>query len=372
MSFGRPGNARGDRLAAVAFLASERSAYTLGLHPHDRRRGRRPRLGGLIRADSRSAGSAPPPCPRAGRCGGRRSRSAAAGQQLALHRVERVVHRHHGHGLAPSAMPSVSTASGLAIGSGFERSARSRSASRCADLGRLCHGRSRPCARRRRRSSGKARASRASSASLPHRPEHVVERKVRDARLGAEEIGACAAAPRSSRSRPRRLALHSASGRGAPCRPGASPRDPCRSWRGTRASASGRNSLIMPPPGWKPIGTVMLNSTLSAKCAAACTAKLSPYGIERGRRRDALQHARDQRRVAPDVGADLQHRRAPVAAGERDQVRLGHDHRDLHRLPRELLVGEHGADLLRERRDGVVMQDRVGHGNILLEGMVTR
>ena len=51
-----------------------------------------------------------------------------------------------------------------------------------------------------------------------------------------------------------------------------------------------------------------------------------------------LEDARDQLAVAVDVGADLQHRDAPVAAGQRRQLRLRHDRRLLDGAPRQPLV----------------------------------
>lgn len=38
----------------------------------------------------------------------------------------------------------------------------------------------------------------------------------------------------------------------------------------------------MPAPGWKAIGIAMPNMTLSAKCAAAWTASVSPFGNNDG------------------------------------------------------------------------------------------
>ena len=76
-----------------------------------------------------------------------------------------------------------------------------------------------------------------------------------------------------------------------------------------------------------------------------------------------LERARDHLRVAEDVGADLHHRRAAIAAGQRDQVRLRQDARDQHRAPGDALEAENEADLLGKRRSFEVMQDRlVGHG----------
>ena len=75
-----------------------------------------------------------------------------------------------------------------------------------------------------------------------------------------------------------------------------------------------------------------------------------------------IDQARHQRGVAIDVGADLQERRLAVAAGQRDHVGLGHDHRHGDRAPCEALVAEDQPYLLRERRGRVVMKNQLlGH-----------
>ncbi|MNQ84512.1 hypothetical protein D3C85_996430 [compost metagenome] len=75
-----------------------------------------------------------------------------------------------------------------------------------------------------------------------------------------------------------------------------------------------------------------------------------------------FQAAGDQRGVAINVGAHLQHRGLAVATGQRHQVRLGHDPGDFHRAPRQLLVAEHEPRLLGKGRGVVVVQDEFGHG----------
>ena len=62
----------------------------------------------------------------------------------------------------------------------------------------------------------------------------------------------------------------------------------------------------------------------SAHCATISASPRALGRIERRLRREAVDDAAHQRRVAIDVGADLHERRAPVAAGERDDVGLGH------------------------------------------------
>ena len=69
--------------------------------------------------------------------------------------------------------------------------------------------------------------------------------------------------------------------------------------------------------------------------------------------------------VAIDVGADLHHRDAPVAAGERRQVGFRHDRRLDHRMPGKAQEPEQQPGFLRERRVVVVVQDEVGHEPLL-------
>src|SRR5271167_796521 len=70
----------------------------------------------------------------------------------------------------------------------------------------------------------------------------------------------------------------------------------------------------------------------------------------------------DQRGIAVNVGADLQHRRLAVATGERSQIRLWHDVGNMHRGPGLVLEAEDQSDLLSERRRRIVMQDELLHG----------
>ena len=60
-------------------------------------------------------------------------------------------------------------------------------------------------------------------------------------------------------------------------------------------------------------------------------------GIEAGAGMPALQLAHDALAVAVDVGADLQHGCPAIAARQRRQIRLRHDHRDLDRGPGKAL-----------------------------------
>ena len=90
--------------------------------------------------------------------------------------------------------------------------------------------------------------------------------------------------------------------------------------------------------------------------------------VERRLRREAIDDAAHQERVAVDVGADLHERRAPVAAGQRDDVGLGHDPRHRHRAPRQPLHAEDEAHLLGERRRAVVMEDEIAHAGSCCAG----
>ena len=62
-----------------------------------------------------------------------------------------------------------------------------------------------------------------------------------------------------------------------------------------------------------------------------------------------LELGEDHLGVAIDVGADLQHRNAPITAGQRDQLGLWHDHRLDNRSPGHALHAQHDPHLLRER-----------------------
>ncbi|MCY1274571.1 hypothetical protein D9M70_231960 [compost metagenome] len=71
----------------------------------------------------------------------------------------------------------------------------------------------------------------------------------------------------------------------------------------------------------------------------------------REQRRGRLLHfqaAGDQRGVAVDIGAHLQHRGLAVAPGEGGEIRLGHHRRNHHRTPGQLLEAQHQAGLLGE------------------------
>jgi hypothetical protein len=162
---------------------------------------------------------------------------------------------------SPSAIPSVSMASGLAIGSGLALLAISRA--RGADLGARAVA-DRGHARREGLGLRTGREHRARVGHLPHRPEHVVEREVGDAGLRAKEIGML-----QLRLDHRQQAAHVGLAFGQRAAAHRAPwRIAARSLPNVArnsGAASDRQSLIMPPPGWKPIGTVMLNITLSAK-----------------------------------------------------------------------------------------------------------
>jgi hypothetical protein len=85
-----------------------------------------------------------------------------------------------------------------------------------------------------------------------------------------------------------------------------------------------------------------------------------------------LQQVANERRIAINIRADLQHRRAPVAAGERHQLGLGHGARDDDRLPSLFFVAENQADFFGKRRAGVMMKDQIGHGGTFRTGFKMR
>ena len=89
----------------------------------------------------------------------------------------------------------------------------------------------------------------------------------------------------------------------------------------------------------------------------ASAAPLAAAGKSVGVGHAALELARDQARVAPQVGAVLQHRNAAIAAGQRRQVGLGHDRRLLDAAPGQALEAQHQPRLLGEIGEVVVVQD---------------
>jgi hypothetical protein len=78
---------------------------------------------------------------------------------------------------------------------------------------------------------------------------------------------------------------------------------------------------------------------------------------QRRLRRMLLQEPRNPARVAVDVSAHLQHRRASVTAGQRHQLRPRLGLVNVDRVPLQLLEAENDADLLRVRRAGIMVQD---------------
>jgi hypothetical protein len=79
---------------------------------------------------------------------------------------------------------------------------------------------------------------------------------------------------------------------------------------------------------------------------------------ERGLGHAALELAGDQARVAPQIGALLQHGDAAIAAGQQCQVGLGQDRRLLDAQPGQSLETQHQPRLLGEIGEIVVMQDQ--------------
>jgi hypothetical protein len=84
-------------------------------------------------------------------------------------------------------------------------------------------------------------------------------------------------------------------------------------------------------------------------------------GKKRGVGHAALELAGHQARVAPQIGAVLQHRNAAIAAGQRCQVGLGQDRRLLDAAPGQALEAQHQAGLLGEVGEVVMMQNEVVH-----------
>jgi hypothetical protein len=80
------------------------------------------------------------------------------------------------------------------------------------------------------------------------------------------------------------------------------------------------------------------------------------------RRKSAFDFADDDLGVAVDVGVDLHHRRATIAAAQRHQIGLRHDRRNAHAFPRKPFVAKDHQDFLGERRPIEMMEnDGVGH-----------
>ena len=76
--------------------------------------------------------------------------------------------------------------------------------------------------------------------------------------------------------------------------------------------------------------------------------RLAAVGVDRRYRVTSLELARDQLRVAVDVGAHLQDRDATIAARQRDEVGLRHHVRLLHGEPGRAFVREELSHFLRE------------------------
>ena len=79
---------------------------------------------------------------------------------------------------------------------------------------------------------------------------------------------------------------------------------------------------------------------------------------QRRRRMAALELARDQPRVAIDIGTGLQHRHLAIAAGQQREFGPRHHHGEPDGPPRQLLDPERKPDFLGERRRIVMMEDQ--------------
>ena len=108
-------------------------------------------------------------------------------------------------------------------------------------------------------------------------------------------------------------------------------------------------------------GIAVQNKVESAHWARIRDAPATPLGVQNRARRTLLEHIGDQRRIAKNVRADLQHRRLAVAAGERGQVGFRHDVGDVNRRPVQPLESQDQAHFLRERRHRIMVQDELLH-----------
>jgi hypothetical protein len=86
---------------------------------------------------------------------------------------------------------------------------------------------------------------------------------------------------------------------------------------------------------------------------------------QRWLRKAPFQLADDDLGIAINVGADLQHRRAPIAPGQRHQIRPRHDSRNQRRGPFQVLQPEHDTDFFRERRLFEMVQDDGGGRHVI-------
>src|SRR5882757_6719317 len=83
--------------------------------------------------------------------------------------------------------------------------------------------------------------------------------------------------------------------------------------------------------------------------------------IKTVRRTKLLDDAQDQKGIAVKFRADLQNRRPAITAGHRRQFWTRRPDRNLDRAPAQPLEAEREANLLRVRRQLIVMQDRLWH-----------
>ena len=81
--------------------------------------------------------------------------------------------------------------------------------------------------------------------------------------------------------------------------------------------------------------------------------------IERGAvRKHPIERGQDEIGIAKNVSANLQDGHPPVSARQRTQQRTRGQARNVDRAPRDSLEAKADANLFREWRKGVVMQDR--------------
>ena len=106
----------------------------------------------------------------------------------------------------------------------------------------------------------------------------------------------------------------------------------------------------------------------SIHMASARASPSWPTGSSGGFGRALLDLEHDELGVAVDVGADLQHRRLAIAAGQRHQVGLGHDVGDLTDFQASCLMPKATRTFSENGEVAIVMQDQVGHDAPVING----
>ena len=263
---------------------------------------------------SRRAGSGPPPRRPRAPSAGAPSRATSSATSSPVHRVEGVVVGHDPH--------AVRRARGLAARAG-RAARRSAGVASLRDAQRLLR-RASPRARRARSAATRSAQgpTRANSSSRPRvggtaqEPDRVVGGEVGQARA-RRRAGTDARRRAGPRGAPRGRAALGEERRRARRRPRSRrPRPSClravldELLRHRRRRSSRRAPA--PPPGTACDRPRRSARSTRPRCRPG---RASAAGCRRS------SDARDELRVAVDVGADLEHRDAPVAAGQRQQLR---------------------------------------------------